>query len=412
MVKVSTRHAILFPEAEEISNHLSLNDTHVTVAGDEEVIVQSRWTWMSEQSTDLKPGSSTRITWRSRYSGIESSNLSFVMEPVLSPGFNVYAKNKEDMRMVQNPVYSSFHAEHFDVKTWLPTEYDTSFVEWDWARCDFDIRFSNNTLQVMRWCPFPAGDILDLNKEDYLEQSEVGLFYLDISDGKDISLSGLRCNWNSTGHIERCQKTMLIYMPAHLQGKTSLPILLDTPVGLHPKIVINLEELAAKTNCEYYAYLQLPLDLFVDKFQSSPEFLFGEHDLELPEYKLTDKTWGSEVLFKLKSGETNEIAIHSRYAAPMSENDYKTASFGAIIFEACDSGSNKVENNPFYSKGLGYESFFTPDTVFHHLNSTTLDVCIPRPGISHYSNTVYITLGCIVFSLIYLLAKVFGSKRQ
>lgn len=240
---------------------------------------------------------------------------------------------------------------------------------------------------------------------------------MDASDESDVDIGGIRCNWRmDDGKMERCQKTSLLYKQGHIaynHSTTTTSLYLNEPIGLHPKIMIDLTDFEERPKCMYLMHLQLPLELFIDKFQSSPLLLFGEDDLELPEYSLRDKAWGSESIFELKAGTMNEVTLHTRYIEPSNnKGDKLEVSFDPEVILACDTGDNKVSRNPFYKKGLGYESLFTDDTTFRHLNSTTLLVPIPRPDTKDYSKIKNGTLLCLLISIIYIFSKVFGNNKK
>lgn len=411
---IKSRLTVLFESPEDVGSHISYNATHLTVAGDENVIMQQRWMWELPQS-EINSTDVLRITWRA--GKVTTGPLYTIINPVLSSGFNVYTTSDEIIGLeVNSPVYNSLHISYFDlkkIKDFLPEIFDTSFVDWKWERCDLDIRLEDGHLHISQWCPLTKNETITFGKCTAIDKSEAGLFYVDSQDQYDISLSGLRCNWDASGDIDKCQKTMLIYKPAHFHENFQNKALydLEKPVGLHPKLLIDLKNVTESTGCEYFMYLQLPVDIFVDKFQSSPLLVFGMDDLELPEYKLRDKAWGSEALFKLEPGRLNEITLHSRYVEPVEGGDYKPILFEPILFRSCGTNSEKIEHNPFYSKGLGYESFFTADTVFYHMNSISIHAPIPTPDAKFYNNIQYVTLACLILSLLYLLQKIFGNRN-
>lgn len=404
---------MLFESPEDVGSHISYNATHVTIEGDENVITQQRWIWeipeCETNSTDV-----LRISWRA--GKVTTGPLSTIINPVLSSGLNIYTTSGETKgREINTPVYNSLHTPYFDlkkIKGFLPEVFDISFVDWEWERCDLDIRLQDGHLQISQWCPLAKNETITFGKGPTISKSEAGLFYVDSQDQDDVNLSGLRCNWDSSGGIDKCQKTMLVYKPAHFNDNFQNKSLfeLENPIGLHPKLMIDLENATESADCEYFMYLQLPVDIFVDKFQSSPLFVFGSDDLELPEYKLRDKSWGSEALFRLKPDSLNEITLHSRYVEPVEGGDHKSIFFEPILFRSCGTNSDKIERNPFYSKGLGYESFFTSDTIFYHMNSIKLHVPIPAPDAKFYNNIQYVTLACLLVSLLYLLQKIFGNR--
>lgn len=407
-----TRHrvTVLYNAPEDIGNHINQNDTHLTVRGGAGVVLQQRWLLERTESMDE---SFTRITWRPRAD--LTRDLS-VIENELSAGFSVYSNSsKVPERFISNPVYNSFHSEKFDIEQHLPPEVDLN-LPWNSEDFTYDITVEPSQIQIVEYRLLKQGEEFTIGKVKD-EKLEVGIFFVDASDESDVDIGGIRCNWRmDDGKLERCQKTSLLYKQGHIaynHSQTTTSVYLNQPVGLHPKIMIDLTGFEERPQCMYLMHLQLPLELFVDKFQSSPLLLFGEEDLELPEYSLRDKAWGSESIFELKAGTMNEVTLHSRYIEPSNgEGDRFEVAFDPEVILACDTGDNKVSRNPFYKKGLGYESLFTDDTTFRHLNSTTLLVPIPRPDTNDYSKIKNGTLLCLLISIIYIFSKVFGNNKK
>ena len=407
-----TRHrvTVLYNAPEDIGNHMSQNDTHLTVRGGAGVVLQQRWLLERTESMDE---SFTRITWRPR---ADLTRELSVIENELSAGFSVYSNSsKVPERFISNPVYNSFHSEKFDIEQHLPPEVDLNLL-WDPENFTYDITVEPSQIQIVEYRLLKQGEEFTIGKVKD-EKLEVGIFFVDASDESDVDIGGIRCNWRmDDSKLERCQKTSLLYKQGHIaynHSPTTTSVYLNQPVGLHPKVMIDLTGFEERPQCMYLMHLQLPLELFVDKFQSSPLLLFGEDDLELPEYSLRDKAWGSESIFELKAGTMNEVTLHSRYIEPSNgEGDRLEVAFDPEVILACDTGDNKVSRNPFYKKGLGYESLFTDDTTFRHLNSTTLLVPIPRPDTNDYSKIKNGTLLCLLISIIYIFSKVFGNNKK
>ncbi|AHY79637.1 AQG_2a_G0005360.mRNA.1.CDS.1 [Saccharomyces cerevisiae] len=407
-----TRHrvTVLYNAPEDIGNHMRQNDTHLTVRGGSGVVLQQRWLLERTGSLDK---SFTRITWRPRADLARSLS---VIENELSAGFSVYS-NSSDVpeRFITNPVYNSFHSEKFDIEQYLPPEVDLN-LSWNPEDFTYDISVEPTQIQIVEYRLLKQGEEFTIARVKD-EKLEVGVFFVDASDESDVDIGGIRCNWRmDDGKMERCQKTSLLYKQGHIaynHSTTTTSLYLNEPIGLHPKIMIDLTDFEERPKCMYLMHLQLPLELFIDKFQSSPLLLFGEDDLELPEYSLRDKAWGSESIFELKAGTMNEVTLHTRYIEPSNnKGDKLEVSFDPEVILACDTGDNKVSRNPFYKKGLGYESLFTDDTTFHHLNSTTLLVPIPRPDTKDYSKIKNGTLLCLLISIIYIFSKVFGNNKK
>lgn len=407
---VKSRSTVLFQEAEDVGEHLEIGDGLLSVNGGPGVVVQQRWI-VERVSQDVD--GLQRITWRNGNFG--SSNLSRAIGATLSPGFNVYSTSNDTLNhSLETPLYRSYHGDVFEASQYLPAVHEEIYSHLKPEKCDIDIRLEENRTVVAQWCLLPENETVTFKKEDYVDACEVGLFYLDTRDDVDVNVSGLRCKWRSDGELENCQKTTLFYKTSHVpsSGIEAPTIELETPVGLHPKVLIDLRNSSKSQNCGYYMSLQLPIDLFVDKFQSSPLFLYGEHDLELPEYKLREESWGSESLFELEAGIVNEVTLHSRYVEPVAGNESKAVTFSPLLFKACDSDDKDITENPFYSRGLGFESFFTPNTIFAAFDSPVIEVAIPRLDTGHYEATKLTTLAFLLISLMYLLSKIILKPRS
>ncbi|CAI4037544.1 hypothetical protein SMKI_03G0170 [Saccharomyces mikatae IFO 1815] len=407
-----TRHrvTVLYNAPEDIGSHMSQNDTHLTVKGGVGVVLQQRWLLEGTRSIDK---SFKRITWRPRKD--LTRDLS-VIENELSTGFSVYSNSTEvPEKFISNPVYHSFHSEKFDIEQHLPPELNLDLV-WNPEDFTYDITVEPSQIQIVEYRPLKQGEKFTIGKVDD-EKLEMGVFFVDYSDENDVDIGGVRCNWRmEDGELEKCQKTSLLYKQGHIaynHSTATTPLYLKQPIGLHPTVVIDLTDYEERPQCMYLMHLQLPLELFVDKFQSSPLLIFGEDDLELPEYSLRDNAWGSESIFELKAGTVNEVTLHSRYIEPSGkEGDEFKVAFDPEVILACDTGDDRVSRNPFYKKGLGYESLFTDDTSFRHLNTTTLLVPIPRPNTNDYSKVKNATLLCLLISIIYIFSKVIGRNNK
>lgn len=407
---VKSRFTVVFQDAEEVGERLEFSDDGLTVRGGPDVVVQQRWIVESE---DKGIEGVRRVTWSN--GGVEGSKLARMVSATLSPGFNVYST--EDGQLSQSfetPFYRSYHSAVPRIREYVPVELEEILARLDPERCDIDVRISGNRTEIAQWCLLQDKEKISFEKEPGTDACEAGLFYLDTRDSVDVNLSGLRCKWGDDGLMQKCQKTTLFYKTAHIPPRTleHPAVELETPVGLHPKILIDLRDLPRSQGCGYFLHLKLPVDLFVDRFQSSPLFLYGAQDLELPEYKLREETWGSESLFELEAEQLNDITLHSRYVEPIAGNRSKTVQFTPLLFRACDSDEKNLMENPFYSRGLGYESFFTPNTIFETFPSSVLEVTIPRPDTTHYENTKLATLTCLLLSLVYILLKIVVKPRS
>lgn len=431
MAMISERITVVFKSEESLNECVLQDETSLKLTECiEPYIIQRRFTLPVENVDRM------RFTWRNT-----SEPLS-IIGPSLNFGANFYSDHILDPKYEQvgitNPIYTLYHNDGESVDELLDVfikelKLDTDLkrlVDWDWENKQYDIIVTDDsTLQInvyKRVSPNTA--IHPITKVDSTEDSfsnaqikklEVGLFYADLIENENINLSGLRCLWEDEGNkIEKCIKTSLLYkssfVPVKSDDKNSINVSLEEPIGLHPKLLIDMTNVTSGNqkykDCEYYLFSQLPLELFVDKFQSEPIFVFGEDNLESPDYKLSNTSWGSETLFALKRGEVNEITLHSRYISPQNgDMGERNVSFIPQIMHVCDTGLDSIDHNPFYSKHLGYESFFTEDAIFYPLKADELVVSIPYPSFNNYKNVEILTSLAIIFSIFYLLFKLFGS---
>lgn len=413
-MSVSERITLLFDSAKVLDECTEQDDTSLNFKNcNSTVIVQKRFTL----PLDNARFDNIRFTWKPTQKSLG------VIGPSLSSDANLYIGDVDTTLNLQQtpiitPLYKLYHSNDYsEIFTSLFSDLDTSFIHWDWLNNQYDITFSNSTVQINEYRFISNETTYSITKNiELVDKLEVGMFYPDLFEEENINLSGLRCLWNKdTIQIEKCIKTSLFYKSAFIPGETlfdNISIELETPVALHPKILLDLTTFKQHDECEYYLFSQLPLELFIDKFQSDPIFVFGEHNLELPDYKLYENGWGSESLFKLQPGELNEITLHSRYISPNNSTGKRIVHFTPQVFLACDTNSEEIEKNPFFSKGLGYEAFFTKNTAFYSLNSTKLSVPISYPDFKHYENIKSATLVCLVLSITYLLIKLFGVKTS
>lgn len=394
------------------------NETNdrLVITGDVNTMVQERLVYDDLPSVPFQG----RITWRNK-----NDMSSSIIKPDLLYGFNAYSEQNDTSVHAKLPFittlkYSSYYTDDIsklEIKDFLPEGFDTTQFDWDHAQ--YDIILKPNSVEINKYSILDQGKTYVVQKKTADEQLESGIFYIDSQDDLDVNLSGLSFPWKErSNEIQKYTKISLFFKRAYVHSTSSNttipknPISLESPLGLHPKVLIDLKNETLSQDCGYYLYSKLPLELFVDKFQSDPIFVYGEDDLELPEYKLTDIAWGSEALFELKPAQVNEIILHSRYIKPELEANYKYITFSPFVFKACDSKDDQVRENPFYSKDLGYESFFTEDTIFYPLNSTVLTVPIPRPGIEDYLKVKYTTGAVILFSILYLIFKIFSPYKK
>ncbi|CDF91845.1 ZYBA0S14-02520g1_1 [Zygosaccharomyces bailii CLIB 213] len=413
---VKSRLSVLVGAEENVEGYTSNNGTHLVVQGGKNVAVQQKWVIGLAASPDVSARKRSRSGIRSTWKCGRSGGRNAIWEPFFVDGFNVYyddgANDSKSANAIKTPRYSYKHGPLFEKPS------ASAGLDLDPASCDIEVLEQEDHTVITQWCALEPGESMAYTKEPGVEKAEAGVFYVDFSDIEDVGLSGLTCTWGSaqdggSAEIDKCRETMFVYKPAHTEAYASRVARLEEPVGLHPKVLIDLSHFENQKQCEYFMYTVLPRDLFVDKFQSAPLFVFGEHDLEQPEYNLPTNAWGSEAMFRLEPGQLNGITFHSRYVEPVEQGGYKDVSFRPLVFKACDTGNDKIEKNSFYSKGLGYEAYFTKDTIFHHIDSPKLHVQIPRANLNDYGPTQLITLVCVVFSVVYILSKLFcGAVKR
>ncbi|AGO10782.1 AaceriAFR733Wp [[Ashbya] aceris (nom. inval.)] len=394
----SVRQTVLFESEAAWRAGAEQNATAITVHARGGEVVQTR------RTMDGPGGPRVRVTWSG---GRTVSEVS----PQLAAGLSVYVEggagvSRDFVQARGQAVYHSAQLELDAVRAWWPRELALQPEGLRWAECAYDIELGRR-VRVDEYCALRAGESVALTAAGGAAgeaKVETGVFYPEISDGADVSLSGFRCTWlrDGSGRTDACQKTLLMYKPAHVETREpAVGIDLVQPAGLHPAIDVDLSGVSASgPTCAHYVFLQLPAQLFVDKFQQPPDLLFGEDDLELPEYKV--QAWGSEVVYALEPGRVNRVQLHSRYARPGLGRGYEVVPVWPYVFEACDTGSVEVSANPFYSKGLGFEAYFTPDTVFNHRNSTRLSITIPRGNSRDFASIQYVTVLSILLSVFYI----------
>ncbi|KAG0668302.1 protease B nonderepressible form [Maudiozyma exigua] len=430
MAMISERITVLFKSEESLNECVVQDETSLKLTGCiEPYVIQRRFTLPVENMNKM------RFTWRGR------SHSPSMISPSLNFGANLYSDHILDPKYGQigitNPIYTLYHNDGETANDLLEIFFKelnldidlNRIVDWDLGNKQYDIIVTDDSkLQINEYNEVAPNTVIspitkkssknDPSNNMQINKLEVGLFYADLIENENINLSGLRCLWEENGEkIEKCIKTSLLYKssfaPVKSDERQLINVFFEEPVGLHPKLLIDMTNVTLHNqkynDCEYYLFSQLPLELFVDKFQSEPVFVFGEDNLESPDYKLSNMTWGSETLFTLKGGEVNEVTLHSRYISPQTGNiGERNVSFIPQIILACDTGIDSIDRNPFYSKHLGYESFFTKDTIFYPLKSEELIVPIPYPSFDNYKNVEMMTSFVLILSIFYLLFKLFG----
>lgn len=405
------RITVLLEDDSNWKNSILNNGTHITVSNETGVIQERQvFQFSAAVNAPFPHDLEVRVTWKS-LDGIDSSPI----KPQLSRGLHIFASQSVQELpyvdydgFIESPLGKIWYSEEMNttmLEKWLPSSVLNML---DYGNADFDVYISDE-LELNRYYNLSPADRLSITGKPGTK-TETGIFHVDTQDDVDINLSGIRCNWDAeSGALDKCQKTFLFYHPSHVHGPSTsnVTITLAAPVGLHPTVKIDLASYTSLEQCQFYTYLTLPRHLFIDEFQSNPIFVFGEHDLELPEYKVRS-AFGSVSLYPLTPGKVNEIIVHSRYVEPDSNHDkYSSVTFTPHVFYACDTHDEALAESPFYSRRLGYESFFTADTRFYHLNSTTLKVEIPKLDSSNNFVIQLSTAFVLFLSALYLIRRIF-----
>ncbi|CEP64272.1 Pbn1p LALA0_S11e00364g [Lachancea lanzarotensis] len=415
MTTKKTRITVLFDNLQELeqiapdSQHGTNNSASILIKGSGQ---QVQYRTVVDYVGEFQH---VRITWK----GSQNTRNSFLEAP-LTEGLNVYIVTGEPFthikRAIDSAKYQLLHSGYFDkelVRRFLPAEI-FEVDDLDWQSKDYDITLDSTKQRAQ------IDEFYELEKDhdqiiQYLDsygKLEVGLFFPESPDEIDVHLNGAVCSWNSNGVIEQCRKTYLFYQRAHVTSPEShgVPVDLLEPVGLHPTLSVDLRNRSSPDNCGYYFYLTTPADLFLDKFQSNPIFIAGATDLEAPEYAVTDSSWGIEMLLALTPEKVNEVNLHTRYIRPQMLGGHKSVKISPVIFQACDTEYDNIHENPFYSKSSGFDSLFTNNTHFNHLNTSTFTVNIPAATAGAYDIIQVGTWATLFFSTLYILIKIFRKK--
>lgn len=407
-----SRLSVVVDRVDHIEGSSHDNGTHVVVEGGPHIVaIHKRFILERDSNVNEK----SRITWKSTTLPWEKFQF---WEPRIVDGFSLYSEDKTLENAIITPKYSFYHSLQYEG----PSDIDD--VKLDWQNCDIDVRYGPQETIVDQWCALPEGQRIVYGKDVAgTRKAEFGIFNLELNDSTDVGLEGIICRWNKTG-IEKCQKGLTMFKKAHTLSMEKVDVRLIEPVGMHPTLEIDLQEIVPYTDkCEIFMYLTLPKNLFVDQFGGhmtdsvTPLFVSGLTDLEKPSYQLQNNGWGSEILYRLRNGDLNRIELHSRYSEPKNVSEQGTSSaelvkFNPILFEACDTGISNLFQNPFYSKGMGYERYFTNDTIFHHFQNRQIGVKIPAARWHDYEKTQWFTVLCLLSSMFYLFYKLFSRPKR
>ncbi|KAK6203392.1 PIG-X [Scheffersomyces amazonensis] len=312
----------------------------------------------------------------------------------------------------------------------------------------YDIFFNNDdsegnaSIVLKQLAHLPYSTDYTIKLKDNIRK-EIGLFIIDkvISSPDDIVLSGIRAILNkeeAESDEEYIFKTLFHIKPRHriVDGLSDSRIVEN---GLHPIIKSTFNSFEEKQDsdvieCKLYYYINLNKSLIFDKYQSIPVGANlivnnGVSNLELPEYKISE--WGNEILFEFDNITTNniEFTVHSRYQLPSNITN-STVIHNSLpqLFYACNVRDDYLlDKSPFDTKlsiGGNYETYFTGDTVFYHIDHTSnssIVVNIPNANdsIDRISTisilTVLFGVGIILFQLfrvIFRAPKVTATRKN
>jgi hypothetical protein len=231
---------------------------------------------------------------------------------------------------------------------------------------------------------------LNLSKPPGSSRLEVGILSIEPQNAKEpeeLSLAGFL---TVIGEDTKPSPTLFSFPSRHHNTAQSFSSTFLSPTGLHPTLQMKIsgsKPPVEDRSCRIHAYLTLPGEVFVDKYQFSDSlylssknlaklhYITSPVDLEAPAYTLP--LWGSSVLLELappagsSSQWTAEIPTHLRYLLPNSNSSgiAKTEVPIPAVFWACtaEEGS-KFTVNPFDRSNLGYDGLFGPRTLFYHLS--------------------------------------------
>ncbi len=303
------------------------------------------------------------------------------------------------------------------------------------SHCDsFEVIYSNHKLTLQFYTSsFKSVPQTTIHQSSRTEL-EVGILHIQhaASTEDDISLAGII--FKPSAHNSLPTKTLIHITPRHRSISSSYKSYFELPTGLHPKNIIDLQDLKSplEPSCKLFAHYTVPNALFFDKYQLETKKdlnligLWGATDLEDPSW-LTDQ-FGSQALFELNSSSsTFEVPLHSRYQLPSSSSS--SSSYMSLhkipyptVFWACDSDNNYIDqllSNPFDPINLeigDYQSLFTPNTVFYHINENDknleINYTIPTIPKNVYSIVNLFTLFILIVGFIWFIFKFLTIKAK
>lgn len=263
---------------------------------------------------------------------------------------------------------------------------------------------------------------------------EVGLLAAEAGslDAEHLVASGAI---RELGEHKKWQRTIVNYGRTTMAAAGSqFTASFETPVGLHPKHVLNITGARAPHDvCHLYAKYTIPKQLFLDRYQladlavakpnkpATGELLgvWGETDLEAPAW--TVPGWGSEAIVRIRPDVPRDgptlaftLPMHSRYEVPGNGTDTAAAARMPVpdVFWACQDlvGLDTSEMEP-----VGYKSVFPPDTVFYHIQPAQArlhtELRIPVVPASSFGAVQAGTAAAILAGFVYVLTKVWRGSR-
>ncbi|WBW75086.1 pig-X, glycosylphosphatidylinositol-mannosyltransferase I complex subunit [Schizosaccharomyces osmophilus] len=297
-----------------------------------------------------------------------------------------------------------------------------------WTFVDKDTLDSN----ALKAIPFLRNEsFLENQKDKWMYFKEENIRYYDLSEA--INESTTHGGINTSGYWEETTKSWKV-MDINTRNtdlKNAYAAELEQPIGLHPKLQVNLKNLKPPNKqCTLRGVLYLPSTLFVDQYELSSMAemragnldqilrIFGETDLEAPTYTLPGT--GSILWFQVfLNGTTRhnhdlrlELPLHTRYQLPTKGAVYANTSFYSPSFY-WDCSSRKIPIEEESLSNLLFNRFVSP---LKSLGPPSLVITIPTANVEHEQMVRWITntviLGMFFYIVQFLLRKLKGHLKQ
>lgn len=281
------------------------------------------------------------------------------------------------------------------------------------------------------WPPAPCSVAVSKSGAAKTEVGVMGLDRLPNAEPHELGMSGFL----SVVSDEKEASPVMFNFPArHRLTVGTFSASFVKPTGLHPTLKLSLSANTSvrqdgKGACKPYAFLTLPKTIFADRYQladalflasknlSSSPYTTLPVDLEAPAY--TTKAWGSSVLLELAKPEegqdwTAEVPLHLRYLEP-SDTGLRTEEVPyPAVFWACKTREEiDFGGSPFDRANVGYDSLFSSNTVFWHVNpkpdsgrlTASVDVPVLTTGYEEYismgtSAAIALGFGWVLWKLV------------